>query len=179
MPNPNTTNSQADETWVPYGFVRVIGPNNQMYVIPEHCLLDLDQIHLSNKKKDELGVSNAQGTVSLKIFSGSVPVRQRPERVCPELYNKGLNGYVWSCTTKARTGMSGVRYRPGVLPAINCKGPVCEQYLDTGPIRYPCTRTCMCNCTGSSTGSLPAGQIEAVPVSRYQLYRYVFTTSRL
>ena len=83
MPNPDTTNSQADETWVPYGFVWVIGPNNQMYmyVVPEHCLPDLDQIHLSNKKKDELGVSNAQGTVSLKIFSGSVPVRQRPEQV--------------------------------------------------------------------------------------------------
>ena len=159
MPNPNTTNSQADETWVPYGFVRVIGPNNQMYVVPEHCLPDLDQIHLSNKKKDELGVSNAQGTVSPKIFSGSVPVRQRPERVCRVRY---------------RPYRPDVHYRPSTV-----RDPVCEQYPDTGPIRYPCTRTCMCNCTGSGTGSLPAGQIEAVPVSRYQLYRYVFTTGRL
>ena len=86
MPNSNTTNSQANETWVPDGFVQVIGPDNQMYVVPE---LDLDQIHLSNKKKDELSVSNAQGTVSLKIFSGSVLVRQRPERVCPESATRG------------------------------------------------------------------------------------------
>ena len=107
MPNSNTTNSQADETWVPDGFVWLIGANNQMYVIPEHCLPDLDQIHLSNKKKDELSVSNAQGTVSLLKYS-----------LVLYRYDKGQNGYV-------RSPVPEVPAIPAVctLPAINSKGP--------------------------------------------------------
>ena len=59
-----TPDSKSDNSWVLEGYVVAIGPNNKTYIVPEYCLLDLDQIMVSNKKKEELGVTNAQGTVS-------------------------------------------------------------------------------------------------------------------
>ena len=62
--------SHEDDTWVPEGFVLVMGPNNQKYVVPEYCVPDLDQKYLSNKKKENSNANNAQGTVSyLFIYS--------------------------------------------------------------------------------------------------------------
>jgi hypothetical protein len=51
---PNTSNSQdsnpqVDDMWIPEGFVLVIGPNNQKYIMPEYCVPDLDSI-VSKKK---------------------------------------------------------------------------------------------------------------------------------
>lgn len=67
-PMPNTPSDiQSEDTWVPEGYVLTIGPNNQKYIVPEYCLPDLDQIYLSDKKKEELNASNAEGTVSFFI----------------------------------------------------------------------------------------------------------------
>ena len=49
---------------ITHGYVVAIGPNSKTYIVPEYSLPDLDQIMVSNKKKEELGVTNAQGTVS-------------------------------------------------------------------------------------------------------------------
>ena len=63
---PTPDDSKSDNSWVPEGYVVAIGPNNKTYIVPEYFLPDLlvDQIMVSNKKKEELGVTNAQGTVS-------------------------------------------------------------------------------------------------------------------
>lgn len=64
-PMPNApSDSKSDDTWVPEGYVLTIGPNDQKYIVPEYCLPDLDQIVVSDKKKEELRASDAQGTVS-------------------------------------------------------------------------------------------------------------------
>ena len=61
---PTPDDSKSDHSWAPEGYVVAIGPNNKTYIVPEYSLPDLDQIMVSNKKKEELGVTNAQGTVS-------------------------------------------------------------------------------------------------------------------
>jgi hypothetical protein len=77
---PNASNSQdsipqVDDMWIPEGFVLVIGPNNQKYIVPEYCVPDLDIDYLSNEKKKELGATNAQGTVS---FSFCIHIENLP-----------------------------------------------------------------------------------------------------
>ena len=61
---PTPDDSKSDNSWALEGYVVAIGPNNKTYIVPEYSLPDLDQIMVSNKKKEELGVTNAQGTVS-------------------------------------------------------------------------------------------------------------------
>ena len=67
LSNSEVLNAQVDDTWIPEGFVLVIGPDNQKYIVPEYAVPDLEQNYLSKKK--ELRATNAQGSVSISFFS--------------------------------------------------------------------------------------------------------------
>lgn len=64
----STSKTISDEdTWVPEGYVVIIGPNKQRYVVPEFCAPTLQQqIDVEEKKKDK-EVHKAAGAVSQYI----------------------------------------------------------------------------------------------------------------
>ena len=51
--------------WIPEGFIKIIGPRNEEYIVPEFMVNQLDQDYHTNTRKVELGVSMAPGVVSL------------------------------------------------------------------------------------------------------------------
>jgi hypothetical protein len=67
QPNAPSTSNESDTTWVPDGYVRLEGPGYKTYIVPEFMVPALDQDYHSNKKKDELKVVYAKGTVSLSF----------------------------------------------------------------------------------------------------------------
>ena len=52
------------DSWVPDGFVLVIGPDKKRYILPEFMLPDLDLKFNARKRAKEINASNAAGTVS-------------------------------------------------------------------------------------------------------------------
>jgi hypothetical protein len=61
--NPSSSDSNADP-WIPEGYVCVVGPDEKEYLLPEFMLPALQQDCEANKKKADLNVSRASGTVS-------------------------------------------------------------------------------------------------------------------
>jgi hypothetical protein len=53
-----------DNEWIPDGFVLINGPDNERYVVPEYMVPALHQTFDAKKKKEELDVCNAMGSVS-------------------------------------------------------------------------------------------------------------------
>ena len=51
--------------WIPDGFVTIIGPNNEKYIVPEFMINKLNQDYHTKMRKVKLGVSMAPGVVSL------------------------------------------------------------------------------------------------------------------
>jgi hypothetical protein len=52
--------------WIPEGFVLLIGPDEEKYIVPEFLVDSIDQDYYSYKKKKKL--SGAPGTVSFRIL---------------------------------------------------------------------------------------------------------------
>lgn len=52
------------DSWIPDGYAVVTGPDQKRYVVPEFCIPALHQMFDGYRKKDELGVFKAAGTVS-------------------------------------------------------------------------------------------------------------------
>lgn len=52
------------ESWIPDGFVLVMGPDEKRYILPEFMLPDRDQTFNARKRAQELMASSAAGTVS-------------------------------------------------------------------------------------------------------------------
>ena len=50
--------------WIPEGYVLVTGPDEQPYVVPEFCVPALHHIFDGYRKKDQLQVFKASGSVS-------------------------------------------------------------------------------------------------------------------
>jgi len=74
--------SKNDDTWIPEGFVRVIGPNNEKYIMPEFMIPAIDQVYLADLKREKLNANNAQGIVSLlfgqMLCSGDIAIMHKP-----------------------------------------------------------------------------------------------------
>ena len=61
--------SNNDETWIPEGFVEVLGPTGEKYLVPEFYAPALRNTLDAAKMKSNLGIENYNGTVSLFFFS--------------------------------------------------------------------------------------------------------------
>ena len=72
----------STDNWIPEGFVVLIGPDNEKYVVPEFMVDKIDQDYRSQEKKKELKASSAPGTVSF-FFTD-------PENVRHEINASGL-----------------------------------------------------------------------------------------
>ena len=70
----------STDNWIPEGFVVLIGPDNEKYVVPEFIVDKIDQDYGSQEKKKELKASSAPGTVSF-FFYGSRKCPARDKRV--------------------------------------------------------------------------------------------------
>jgi hypothetical protein len=55
---------QTHDAWVPDGYIIVVGPDNEHYVVPEFMVEDLDQKFNVSKRELEINAFNAQGSVS-------------------------------------------------------------------------------------------------------------------
>jgi len=53
------------DDWIPDGFIAIIGPNNEKYIVPEFMFKQLDQDYHTKTRNDELGTFMAPGVVSL------------------------------------------------------------------------------------------------------------------
>lgn len=60
--------SLSDDSWIPEGYVLVVGPNNKNYIVPDFILPALKQDYLAAARKEEIMAFSAPGTVSC-IFS--------------------------------------------------------------------------------------------------------------
>ena len=52
------------DSWIPDGFVIVMGPDEKRYILPDFMLPDLDQSFNARKRAKELQANSAAGTVS-------------------------------------------------------------------------------------------------------------------
>jgi hypothetical protein len=59
--------NETDNNWIPEGFVLVIGPDNNKYIMQEHVVPALEQDFLAYGRKMVLETFNASGTVSISI----------------------------------------------------------------------------------------------------------------
>jgi hypothetical protein len=64
MVNKNRGNVD-DYSWIPEGFVKIIGPNDKFYVVPEFYAPALQTRLDASQNKIKLDIERAQGTVSL------------------------------------------------------------------------------------------------------------------
>lgn len=53
--------------WIPDGFVLLIGPDDEKYIVPEFLVDSLDQDYYTMKEKKKLSAHTAQGTVSFEF----------------------------------------------------------------------------------------------------------------
>jgi hypothetical protein len=53
--------------WIPEGYILVMGPDQQPYVVPEFFVSALHQNFDGYKKKESMEVSKAAGTVSCNV----------------------------------------------------------------------------------------------------------------
>lgn len=70
--------NQGGDTCIPEGYVLVLGPDNQNYIIPEFMVPALEHDFRAIRRKRDLRASSAPGTVSYS--SGNTPV-------CPPAWN--------------------------------------------------------------------------------------------
>ena len=64
--SPTVVGIQSDDSWIPDGFILVVGPDGKKYIVPEFMVTALDQDYHSDKKKEELKSFSAAGTVSIR-----------------------------------------------------------------------------------------------------------------
>jgi hypothetical protein len=62
--NVPSTSNQCVDTWIPDGFVSVVGANNNKYIVPEYIVPALQQQYQAAERKEKLGAFKAPGTVS-------------------------------------------------------------------------------------------------------------------
>ena len=55
---------EGEENWIPDGFVVVIGPDNQKYLMPDFMVTTFDNAYYMEKQKENLMSYNAPGSVS-------------------------------------------------------------------------------------------------------------------
>ena len=79
-----STVQKSDEgtvNWIPDGCVVIIGADDQCYVVPEFCVLALDHIFDGYRRKEEMEVFEAAGSVSsnyLIMYSTRQMAFQKP-----------------------------------------------------------------------------------------------------
>ena len=69
MASTSENNSDEGNPWVPEGYVVIIGPNDNRYVVPEFCAADFKQKIDEDQKKKEMEVFKAAGSVSPSYHS--------------------------------------------------------------------------------------------------------------
>lgn len=67
-PSTLQISNQKDDSWIPEGYVLLLGPNEEKYVVPEFMMPALYQDYHSKKGKEDLKVSSSKGTVSIPFL---------------------------------------------------------------------------------------------------------------
>lgn len=57
-------NPDNNDKWIPDGYEEILGPNGELYVVPEFMVSSLEQDYQAEKKKEELKAFQASGSVS-------------------------------------------------------------------------------------------------------------------
>ena len=57
--------NEGDKSWIPEGYVTVAGPDGKDYLVPEFMVPTIHQSFDGYRKKLDLGVQNAAGSVSV------------------------------------------------------------------------------------------------------------------
>ena len=60
--------NESDQSWIPEGYVTVTAPDGKNYIVPEFMVPTLHQSFEGYRKKVDLGVNNAAGSVSIIFF---------------------------------------------------------------------------------------------------------------
>jgi len=60
--------NEGDHSWIPEGYVTVAGPDGNNYIVPEFMVPTLHQSFEGYRKKVDLGVNTAAGSVSIFFF---------------------------------------------------------------------------------------------------------------
>ena len=63
-PSTSYEGLQSIDTWIPEGYVQIVGPDNKKYILPEFMVPALGQDYHSAKRKEDLKTFKAPGTVS-------------------------------------------------------------------------------------------------------------------
>jgi hypothetical protein len=59
------SNHNDNTTWIPEGYVKVVGLNNECFVVPQFFLPALKQNLVGQREKKNLNIEKAAGTVSI------------------------------------------------------------------------------------------------------------------
>jgi hypothetical protein len=67
MENNTETQIKNDAAWLPEGFVQIIGPNGQHYLVPEFYAPALQKNIDESEEKKKMEVNKGAGTVSYHL----------------------------------------------------------------------------------------------------------------
>lgn len=67
----NLPQDENKPSWIPEGYVEIIGPDDRHYVVPQHFASALHQNIDGHQEKGKLGIEKAAGTVSELIYVSS------------------------------------------------------------------------------------------------------------
>lgn len=66
--SPSKNENEGDKSWIPEGYVTVAGPDGKEYLVPEFMVPTLHQSFEAYRRKVDLGVHIAAGSVSIFFF---------------------------------------------------------------------------------------------------------------
>jgi len=64
----NHLNEESSSTWIPEGYVEVMGPDGQCYLVPGYCAPALQSCLDGFKEKKRLKIEKAAGTVRPPLY---------------------------------------------------------------------------------------------------------------
>lgn len=67
-PSSLQISNKKDDSWIPEGYVLLLGPDDEKYVVPEFMVPALNQDYHSKNVKEDLKVSSSKGTVSIPFL---------------------------------------------------------------------------------------------------------------
>ena len=77
-PSSLQISNKKDDSWILEGYVLLLGPDEEKYIVLEFMVLALYQDYHSKKVKEDLKISSSKGTVSIPFlieFPASINIR--------------------------------------------------------------------------------------------------------
>ena len=75
------TGEESDIDWIPEGYVRVFGPDNQFYVVPDFMVPALHQTFDGYRNKSNLSVHAVAGQANAVSYCPTVGHHDRPATI--------------------------------------------------------------------------------------------------